>query len=256
MASNPYVNKVEANGTVLIDLTGDDATASDVAQGKWFHLASGERVQGTSEGGGEPFSLTNYIESSGTQWIDTGYFVTDTSKFELVANVSSTNASYASMFGTRVNSGTSASALGAFFWAKHGGSKRFTADWGVGQTNLVELPPSNFMYDVKNEYTLYKNIAGVYTKSLGQFKHYINPAKTPTNQYPIYLFNLDEAGHEYGADTRCTMKLYRFRIFEGESLVMELLPYEDNGDVCLKDTVTGNLFKNAGTGSFVFGRDE
>lgn len=50
MASNPYVNKVEANGTVLIDLTGDDATAADVAQGRWFHLASGERVQGTFEG--------------------------------------------------------------------------------------------------------------------------------------------------------------------------------------------------------------
>lgn len=52
MASNPYVNKVEANGQTLIDLTADTAVASDVAQGKYFHLASGERVQGTSQGGG------------------------------------------------------------------------------------------------------------------------------------------------------------------------------------------------------------
>lgn len=48
MANNPYVNKVVKEGTTIIDLTSDTATASDVAQGKWFHLATGERVQGTA----------------------------------------------------------------------------------------------------------------------------------------------------------------------------------------------------------------
>lgn len=52
MANNPYVNKVEADGQTLIDLTADTAVAADVAQGKYFHLATGERVQGTSTGGG------------------------------------------------------------------------------------------------------------------------------------------------------------------------------------------------------------
>ena len=49
---NPYVNKVTANNVTLIDLTTDTAVASDVAQGKYFHLASGERVAGTASGGG------------------------------------------------------------------------------------------------------------------------------------------------------------------------------------------------------------
>lgn len=48
MASNPYVNKVVYDGTTLIDLTTDTAVAADVAAGKYFHLASGERVQGIS----------------------------------------------------------------------------------------------------------------------------------------------------------------------------------------------------------------
>lgn len=53
MASNPYVNKVGlANGTTLIDLSTDTATQADVAQGKYFHLPTGERVQGTASGGG------------------------------------------------------------------------------------------------------------------------------------------------------------------------------------------------------------
>lgn len=47
--ANTYVNQVGlADGTVLIDLTSDTAVASDVKSGKYFHLATGERVQGTN----------------------------------------------------------------------------------------------------------------------------------------------------------------------------------------------------------------
>ena len=48
MASNPYVNKVVlADGTTLIDLTGDDVAASDVLSGKKFHLPTGESKTGS-----------------------------------------------------------------------------------------------------------------------------------------------------------------------------------------------------------------
>lgn len=47
MASNPYVNKVIYAGSVLLDLTGDDVTASDVLSGKKFHLPSGAQGTGT-----------------------------------------------------------------------------------------------------------------------------------------------------------------------------------------------------------------
>ena len=50
MANNPYVNQVGlADGTVLIDLTSDTAIAADVKAGRYFHLATGERVQGTND---------------------------------------------------------------------------------------------------------------------------------------------------------------------------------------------------------------
>lgn len=45
MANNEYVNKVIYAGQTLIDLTGDDVTASDVLSGIKFHLPSG--AQGT-----------------------------------------------------------------------------------------------------------------------------------------------------------------------------------------------------------------
>lgn len=48
MANNEYRNKVVlADGTVLMDLTGDDVRAQDVLAGKKFHLPSGAQGTGT-----------------------------------------------------------------------------------------------------------------------------------------------------------------------------------------------------------------
>ena len=53
MANNPYVNKVQlADGTSLIDISDSTVVASDVSQGKYFYLATGEKVAGTATGGG------------------------------------------------------------------------------------------------------------------------------------------------------------------------------------------------------------
>lgn len=46
------VNKVILGTETLLDLTGDTATAEDVAEGKTFHLASGVQATGTASGGG------------------------------------------------------------------------------------------------------------------------------------------------------------------------------------------------------------
>lgn len=63
MASNPYVNIVIYGNSTLIDLSQDTATQADVAQGKYFHLPTGERVQGTAiaipDGNNMSFGYTN-----------------------------------------------------------------------------------------------------------------------------------------------------------------------------------------------------
>lgn len=45
--ANEHVNKVIFGGQTLIDLTGDDVTASDVLSGKKFHLPSGASGTGS-----------------------------------------------------------------------------------------------------------------------------------------------------------------------------------------------------------------
>lgn len=49
MGYNKFIKK---DGTVLLDLTGDDATAADVAAGKKFHLRDGTQATGTATSGG------------------------------------------------------------------------------------------------------------------------------------------------------------------------------------------------------------
>lgn len=108
-------NKVILNGTVLIDLTADTATAEDVAEGKMFHLASGEVATGSAKSSG----------GGGTS-IEGGYTVT------FMAN-DSVFASFAVMAGNSVAAPREAPAAGS--------GKNFLG-WSAtnGGTTLVEFP--------------------------------------------------------------------------------------------------------------------
>lgn len=64
---NPYVNKVQkSDGTTILDITDTTAVASDVAEGKYFYLATGQKVSGTASGGGSVLVEENE-NSTGTQ---------------------------------------------------------------------------------------------------------------------------------------------------------------------------------------------
>lgn len=57
-------NKFVYFGQTLIDLSEDDVTAGDVAQGKKFHLPSGEASVGTAQGGSGATVKTASINNS------------------------------------------------------------------------------------------------------------------------------------------------------------------------------------------------
>ena len=61
--ANTTVNKVILGDETLLDLTGDTATAADVAEGKTFHLASGAAAVGTASGGITPTGTISITEN-------------------------------------------------------------------------------------------------------------------------------------------------------------------------------------------------
>ena len=76
MASNPYVNRVDYNGSTLIDITDTTAAASDVVSGKWFYLASGQKVQGSVS----TRSSSSLSASGATVTAPAGYYASDATK--------------------------------------------------------------------------------------------------------------------------------------------------------------------------------
>lgn len=62
------ISKVVYGNTTLIDITDTTATASDVVTGKYFYLPNGEKIQGTSVGGG--MTVVETIDEYGGTIVD------------------------------------------------------------------------------------------------------------------------------------------------------------------------------------------
>ena len=197
-------------------------------------------------------TLDTYIESSGTQYIDTGYIVKDTSIFELVANVSSNNSNYATPFGTREADGSSPAQKACLLFAKYSGASTLYYNWGTYDTSIAS---DQNILSKKAMFTLSKSSVSMQSQDNYIFGNPITGG-TVTSIYNLYLFSLNQGGSDLGSLVHCTMKLYRFRIYENDTLAHEFVPWKDsNNVVCLKDTVTGDLKYNAGSGTFTYGQD-
>lgn len=204
-----------------------------------------------SGGGDDPFALTNYIESSGTQYINTGYIVKDDTEFEMVVNFSNTG-NYPTIFGVRAASQITASGLGSFICSRWANNTYASVNWGSSMINTQSLINH---YGKKCLVEFNKGKKYSFESKDGYFVGgYFASTASATQNFPLYVFTLNTGGN-IEAVNWCTMKLYRFRIFESGVLVHEFVPWQENGVACLKDTVTSEIKYNAGTGDFVYGTD-
>ena len=176
----------------------------------------------------------DYLESTGTQWLDTGYAVnTSTDEVETYFQLITTD-KYKWLMGEHDN--------GARFGIGSGdGSNLRNIAYGVStyKVNDTEVYNSQHYFNA--------NSNGVYLNGT-QVHAFESFSSTST----VYLFNLNISGGGSGAAGR----IWHYTHKRNGILIRDMIPVLDwNYTPCMYDKVTDTLFYNQGTGSFTYGRE-
>ena len=180
-------------------------------------------------GKGLPYDAEiEYLEADGTQWLSTG--ITAKNGIDVIIDCLYTY----SPSKTKVMVGPSDK---SGWWAGSTGGK-----WGV-TANTANNPSSlvRHIIDVKYAYITEIYVDGVY---------YQGQVRGGTVANPIALFNA------YNSSFQSNARLYSAIIKDGDTVVFDAIPVRVGTTGYLYDKVSGTLFGNAGTGSFVLGPDK
>jgi len=201
-------------------------------------------VDTISSGGGQAYRLPDtyqevtYIESSGTQYINTGYYAKGTSQFKLkVYNKTSSGV----LFGAYNTDWTT----GCGYYHSNSSTGH---DWihYYNNTGTDEYGSTNSIQEIYyNKGTIYVN---------GTLTHSEN-AKSFTINYPTYIFTGNWTGSRI--EQPVDSKLYYFKILENGTLIRDFVPCYRKSDsvIGLYDLVNDTFYTNAGTGTFTKGED-
>ncbi len=239
---------VNQNGNVtLLPDTGYDALSrvsitTNVTDPEYAtNLLLSEQILGTTA----PYKTLSYIESTKTQWIDTGIVYKNT--YSLKTRFQFTNSSDISgePFGTRTVSNNTASKclfISTYYncWLAWGSTETSKSSTNIG-TNTWDV------YFDKNKVYFNNNLLHTFTN------------ETFTTTGSLYVF----AEHYYNLDStvekesyKTYSRIYYFQIYdENNNLLIDLIPVRklSNNEICMYDRVSNTFFTNQGTGVFVAG---
>lgn len=181
-----------------------------------------------------------YLESTGTQWIDTGIIGGSSSKVEISASSSNT-ALNMGLFGSR-----NASLVKAFIIWQRVTNTSVRFDFADNSANRVI---ANAAWDTSGFNTVIKDGPN---NTLNGVAGANNATATFTCEYPFYLFSINTAGT---ATSNASVRIYSCKIWQNGVLVRDFIPVRKGTVGYMYDRVSGKLFGNAGTGDFVLGPD-
>lgn len=184
-----------------------------------------------------------YLESTGTQYIDTGFTPNQDSRIQLDVLIPSLSTG-ACTFGGSAN--------GAWRpgFTVYGGNTTYQMasvynNSDVTASSSYKFQSNNrYILDLnKNKYTVYKNSV--------EFYSYSHPTGDFQLTKSIELFRLNIATPRYGK-----FRLYSAIISDDGVLARDLIPVRVGRVGYMYDTISHKLFGNAGTGSFIVGNDK
>ena len=195
----------------------------------------------------DEYKQVEYIESSGTQYIDTGFVPNQNTRTVIDFMPTSTSSPF--IFGSRLGYNNNAYDLYTF-------SNKFRDDYAntnYGNESSQPFPKSankRYLFD-KN-----KNHSIMYEENV-QFYDHTFTEKTINLSFNMFLFGLNDNGSIRSSNI-AMMKLYSCKIYDNGILVRDFVPcYRiDDDEVGLYDTVNDIFYTNQGTGVFTYGETQ
>jgi hypothetical protein len=193
-------------------------------------------VYGGKEHVGKPVEL-EYIESTGMQYIDTGFCPSDNSRVLITVS--------------------DISKAGFLFGARDPYVADIKQGFGVYATSATTIR-SDYFTETKTETvdsmiekaTIEKN--GNVLKAYGKIITNTT-VSSRTVPYPLYLMALNNSGT---TTANSSIKVYSCKIYDNDVLVRDYVPCRlATGVVCMYDRVSGEYYRNKGNGKFIAGAE-
>ena len=184
------------------------------------------------------YTQLEYIQSSGNQYINTGVVPTPNTRAVIDAQITAQTAASAAYLGERSGSGgTDKTAYE--LWSMSTGRNVSSDFFGNRVSKTMSTIGIRVLID--------KNKASVTING----NTITNSAAAGTATLPIFLLASNEKGTAaYGI----AAKLYSCQLYDNGTLVRDFVPCKNaSGAVGLYDTVEGQFYANAGTGTFTAG---
>lgn len=185
----------------------------------------------------EGYTQLEYIESNGTQWINTEFLADQNTRVVIQFQLTQLLNTWQCIIAAR---DSAASGYGNSFSLWASGEGPYRTDYGV------EAGPFFGQADTsKNQADKNKNITTLGSSSA------TNPAAIFTCNYPLCIF----AGNSGGSmEYPSRMRVYSCEIYDNGNLVRAYTPCKDpSGNSGLYDLIGGNFYTNAGSGLFIAG---
>ena len=235
-------NTLVRNMTPCIRKSDNEPGMYDLVNNKFYKNIGTGQFNYKEIPGETGYTKLDYIESTGTQYINTGYIPTANTGMELEFSYLGNNwvsgSDYIAMFGSRTPETS--------FWIHRLQQFPTVTYVDYSPEKAANIPPINR----NTKYTVKTNKGNFYFN--GELKSSTN-AIFGTSNSPIHIFAIGSG--ETAVDNRfIKMRVHAFKIYESDELVMNMVPYMRNSDkkVGLYDTIHDKFYPNAGTGEFLY----
>lgn len=200
--------------------------------GARFTLWGGKRLPYDAE--------VEYLQSSGTQYIDTNLYASGKSHFEVGFRGLETGNK--AVMGAS-NGNTYSAGECAIFWNQS--AFDVIKPNGANSSVVVSPRPS---YTANTDYFISYDATYLIINGESQNSNWYSSYQGTRT---LYLF----ATHRNAATVLSKMRLYSYKHYENGDLVRDFIPVRVGTVGYLYDRVSGELFGNAGTGAFAYGND-